>query len=111
MSITIGSHIFDVVSYDAGGDVLYLHTRVPDGAVDFDETPEGHAPTARSSVSRSSDHARCLNAMASWRSPSRSARSTSSSPPTRLTWCSSRPELKPSPASPVPSKGTTRANA
>jgi uncharacterized protein YuzE len=43
MSITIGSHIFDVVSYDAGGDVLYLHTRVPDGAVDFDETPEGHA--------------------------------------------------------------------
>jgi uncharacterized protein YuzE len=43
MSITICSHIFDVVSYDAGGDVLYLHTRVPDGAVDFDETPEGHA--------------------------------------------------------------------
>jgi uncharacterized protein YuzE len=43
MSITIGSHIFDVVSYDAGGDVLYLHTREPDGAVDFDETPEGHA--------------------------------------------------------------------
>lgn len=43
MSITIGSHTFDIVSYDAGGDVLYLHTRLPDGAVDFDETPEGHA--------------------------------------------------------------------
>jgi uncharacterized protein YuzE len=43
MSITIGSHTFDVVSYDADGDVLYLHTHVPDGAVDFDETPEGHA--------------------------------------------------------------------
>ena len=43
MSITIGSHTFSIVSYDAGGDVLYLHTHVPDGAVDFDETPEGHA--------------------------------------------------------------------
>lgn len=43
MSITIGSHTFEVVSYDAGGDVLYLHTRLPDEAVDFDETPEGHA--------------------------------------------------------------------
>ena len=43
MSLTIGSHTFDVVSYDDDGDVLYLHTRLPDGAVDFDETPEGHA--------------------------------------------------------------------
>jgi uncharacterized protein YuzE len=43
MNITIGSHTFSVVSYDAAGDVLYLHTHLPDGAVDFDETPEGHA--------------------------------------------------------------------
>jgi hypothetical protein len=39
VSITIGSHTFSVVSYDAAGDVLYLHTHMPDDAVDFDETP------------------------------------------------------------------------
>jgi uncharacterized protein YuzE len=43
MSVTIGPYTFPVVHYDAGGDVLYLHTVAPDGAVDFDATPEGHA--------------------------------------------------------------------
>jgi uncharacterized protein YuzE len=33
---------FDRVSYDADGDVLYLHVGDPTRAVDFDETPEGH---------------------------------------------------------------------
>jgi uncharacterized protein YuzE len=43
MSVTIGDITFDRVEYDAGGDVLYLHIGDPSSAVDFDETPEGHA--------------------------------------------------------------------
>lgn len=43
MSMTIGDITFDRVVYDEGGDVLYLHVGDPSSAVDFDETPEGHA--------------------------------------------------------------------
>ncbi|MGH9012520.1 MAG: DUF2283 domain-containing protein [Acidimicrobiia bacterium] len=43
MSITIGQTTFDHVSYDADADVLYLHAGDPGEAVDFDESPEGHA--------------------------------------------------------------------
>jgi uncharacterized protein YuzE len=43
MSVTIGHITFDRVQYDADADVLYLHVGNPKAAVDFDETPEGHA--------------------------------------------------------------------
>lgn len=43
MSVTIGDITFDRVQYDSEGDVLYLHVGDPSRAVDFDETPEGHA--------------------------------------------------------------------
>jgi uncharacterized protein YuzE len=43
MTITIGSSTFDNVFYDADVDVLYLHVGDPLSAVDFDESPEGHA--------------------------------------------------------------------
>lgn len=43
MSITIGGTTFDRVSYDPDADVLYLHVGDPSSAVDFDESPEGHA--------------------------------------------------------------------
>lgn len=43
MTITIGSVTFDHVHYDADVDVLYLHKGDPSTAVDFDESPEGHA--------------------------------------------------------------------
>lgn len=43
MSVTIADITFDRVEYDADADVLYLHVGDPSGAVDFDETPEGHA--------------------------------------------------------------------
>jgi len=43
MSITIGPYTFTFVSYDEEADVLYLKTRVPDEAVEFDATPEGDA--------------------------------------------------------------------
>lgn len=43
MTITIGSSTFDNVLYDADVDVLYLHIGEPSTAVDFDESPEGHA--------------------------------------------------------------------
>jgi uncharacterized protein YuzE len=43
MTITIGSATFDNVHYDADVDVLYLHKGDPSTAVDFDESPEGHA--------------------------------------------------------------------
>jgi uncharacterized protein YuzE len=43
MTITIGSNTFDRVHYDAEVDVLYLHKGDPSTAVDFDESPEGHA--------------------------------------------------------------------
>ena len=42
MSVTIADITFDRVSYDEGGDVLYLHRGDPADAVDFDESPEGH---------------------------------------------------------------------
>jgi uncharacterized protein YuzE len=43
MSITVGHTTFDRVHYDAEADVLYLHAGDPSQAVDFDESPEGHA--------------------------------------------------------------------
>jgi uncharacterized protein YuzE len=43
MSITVGNTTFDRVDYDADVDVLYLHVGSPELAVDFDESPEGHA--------------------------------------------------------------------
>jgi uncharacterized protein YuzE len=43
MSVTIGDITFDRVEYDAEGDMLYLPVGDPSAAVDFDETPEGHA--------------------------------------------------------------------
>ena len=43
MTITIGSFTFDNVFYDADVDVLYLHVGDPSTALDFDESPEGHA--------------------------------------------------------------------
>ena len=42
MKITIGSLTFDHATYDATGDVLYLHIGEPRAASDADETPEGH---------------------------------------------------------------------
>jgi uncharacterized protein YuzE len=43
MSVTIADITFDRVEYDSDADVLYLHIGDPSTAVDFDETPEGHA--------------------------------------------------------------------
>ena len=43
MTITVGSTTFDNVFYDADVDVLYLHKGDPGTAVEFDESPEGHA--------------------------------------------------------------------
>jgi uncharacterized protein YuzE len=43
MSIQIGPYTFDRVRYDRDADVLYLAHGDPARAVDFDETPEGHA--------------------------------------------------------------------
>lgn len=43
MTIKIGATTFDNVFYDAAVDVLYLHIGDPSSAVDFDESPEGHA--------------------------------------------------------------------
>jgi uncharacterized protein YuzE len=43
VSVTIGGTLFDRVSYDREADVLYLHVGDPRSAVDFDESPEGHA--------------------------------------------------------------------
>jgi uncharacterized protein YuzE len=42
-SVTIGGTTFDRVRYDREADVLYLHVGDPATAVDFDESPEGHA--------------------------------------------------------------------
>jgi uncharacterized protein YuzE len=41
--VTIGGTTFDRVRYDREADVLYLHVGDPATAVDFDESPEGHA--------------------------------------------------------------------
>lgn len=43
MTVRIADITFDRVEYDAEADVLYLHIGDPSSAVDFDETPEGHA--------------------------------------------------------------------
>ncbi len=43
MTVTIGTTTFDHVDYDVVADVLYLHVGDPADAVDFDESPEGHA--------------------------------------------------------------------
>ena len=43
MTIRIASTEVDRVDYDAEADVLYLASGDPSRAVDFDETPEGHA--------------------------------------------------------------------
>ncbi|HEY2768797.1 MAG TPA: DUF2283 domain-containing protein [Solirubrobacteraceae bacterium] len=40
--MTIGSLTFDHASYDARGDVLYLHLGDPQEAAGSEETPEGH---------------------------------------------------------------------
>ncbi|MDQ3608203.1 MAG: hypothetical protein M3459_04780 [Actinomycetota bacterium] len=42
MSVTIADITFDRISYDASGDVLYLHVGDPSRALVFDETPKGH---------------------------------------------------------------------
>jgi len=43
MTVIIGHLSFDHATYDAVGDVLYLHVGEPQAASDSDETPEGHA--------------------------------------------------------------------
>ncbi len=43
MTVTIGSHEFDWVSYDEPGDVLYLSKGPPEEAWDTMASPEGHA--------------------------------------------------------------------
>lgn len=43
MSVTISDIGFDRVEYDTDADVLYLHVGDPSRAIDYDETPEGHA--------------------------------------------------------------------
>ena len=40
--ITIGGLVFDRSSYDAQGDVLYLHVGEPQPAAGAEETSEGH---------------------------------------------------------------------
>jgi uncharacterized protein YuzE len=42
MTVTIGSLTFDHASYDARGDVLYLHLGDPQEAAGSEEAPEGH---------------------------------------------------------------------
>jgi uncharacterized protein YuzE len=42
MKITIGKLTFDHASYDASGDVLYLHVGEPQAATESEETPEQH---------------------------------------------------------------------
>ncbi len=43
MSVHIGPYTFDRVRYDRDADVLYLSQGDPARAVDWDETPDGHA--------------------------------------------------------------------
>jgi uncharacterized protein YuzE len=43
MTVHIGPYNFDRVRYDHDADVLYLSQGDPTRAVDFDETPQGHA--------------------------------------------------------------------
>ncbi len=42
MTVTIGHLTFDNATYDAEGDVLYLHSGERQTAADSEETPEGH---------------------------------------------------------------------
>ena len=42
MSVKIGGIEFDNVSYYREGDVLYVDVGDPNGAIDWDESPEGH---------------------------------------------------------------------
>lgn len=42
MTVTIANTTFNRVHYDSDGDVLYLSVGDPEGATDFDESPEGH---------------------------------------------------------------------
>jgi uncharacterized protein YuzE len=42
VTIKIGRLSFDHVSYDAAGDVLYLHVGEPRAAAEAEETAEGH---------------------------------------------------------------------
>ena len=43
MTVVVGDLAFDNVVYDDSADVLYLHVGDPGAAVEFDESPEGHA--------------------------------------------------------------------
>jgi YD repeat-containing protein len=43
MTVILGDLEFDNVMYDGGADVLYLHVGDPAAAVEFEESPEGHA--------------------------------------------------------------------
>jgi uncharacterized protein YuzE len=43
MTLSVGNVDFDRVACDADADVLYLAAGDPSRAVEFDETPEGHA--------------------------------------------------------------------
>ena len=43
MTVKIAGIEFNRVDYDRDADVLYLHVEKPDGAVDWDESEEGHA--------------------------------------------------------------------
>jgi uncharacterized protein YuzE len=42
VSVHLGPYVFDHVSYDEDGDVLYLSIGEPRDAADSEETPEGH---------------------------------------------------------------------
>jgi uncharacterized protein YuzE len=43
MTVVVGDLAFDNVAYDGDADVLYLHVGDPATAVEFSESPEGHA--------------------------------------------------------------------
>ena len=43
MTVVVGDLAFDNVAYDGDADVLYLHVGDPATAVEFGESPEGHA--------------------------------------------------------------------
>ncbi|MBV9817298.1 MAG: DUF2283 domain-containing protein [Solirubrobacterales bacterium] len=43
MNVKIGNLTFDHATYDADGDVLYLHVGERQAAANSEETPEGHA--------------------------------------------------------------------
>jgi uncharacterized protein YuzE len=42
MNVAIGNLTFDHATYDADGDVLYLHIGERQAAADSEQTPEGH---------------------------------------------------------------------